>query len=131
MFGELTNNTLNLTTRANVIFTPMLSLELYMQSFVTVGEYKNFKELARPESYEFTPYPDMDFSPDFHNRSLRSNLVLRWEYRPGSTLFLVWAQSRGASDKDTDFRPLESLGHSFTDEGTNVFFAKLNYWLGI
>jgi hypothetical protein len=131
VFGELTNNTLNLTTRANVIFTPMLSLEFYMQAFVTVGEYDNFKELARPESYEFTSYPDIDLDPDFHNRSLRSNLVLRWEYSPGSTLFLVWAQSRGASDKDTGFRPLESLGHSFTDQGTNVFFAKLNYWLGI
>ncbi len=131
VFGEFTNNTLDLTTRANVIFTPTLSLEFYMQAFVTVGEYEDFKELARPESYEFTPYPDVDFDPNFHNRSLRSNLVLRWEYRPGSTLFLVWSQSRGASDKDTDFRPLESLGHSFTDTGKNVFFAKLNYWLGI
>lgn len=131
VFGELTNNTLDLTTRANVIFTPMLSLELYMQTFVTVGEYQNFRELARPESYEFTPYPDIGFDPDFHNRSLRSNLVLRWEYSPGSTLFLVWSQSRGASDDDIEFRPLESLGHSFTDEGSNVFFAKLNYWLGI
>lgn len=131
VFGELTNNTLNLTTRANVIFTPMLSLEFYMQAFVTVGEYENFKELARPESYDFTPYPDVDFDPNFHSRSLKSNLVLRWEYRPGSTLFLVWSQSRGTSDKDTKFRPLESLGHSFTDAGKNVFFAKLNYWLGI
>ena len=131
VFGELTNNTLNFTTRANVIFTPMLSLEFYMQSFVTVGEYQNFKELARPRSYEFTPYPDIGFDPDFHNRSLRSNLVLRWEYRPGSTLFLVWSQSRGASDKDIKLRPLEDFGHSFTDKGTSVFFAKLNYWLGM
>jgi len=77
VFGELTNNTLDFTTRANVIFTPTLSLQLYMQSFVTVGEYRNFKELARPESYEFIPYPHIDFNPDFHNRSLRSNVVLR------------------------------------------------------
>jgi hypothetical protein len=131
VFGELTNNTLNLTARANVIFTPTLSLELYMQSFVTAGEYRNFKELARPESYEFIPYPHIDFNPDFHNRSLRSNVVLRWEYRPGSTLFLVWSQSRSGYDQEIAFRPLDSLGHSFTDEGTNVFFVKLNYWLGM
>ncbi len=131
VFGELNNNTVDLTTRANAIFTPTLSLELYMQAFVTVGEYQNFRELARPESYEFAPYPEIDFNPDFHNRSLRSNLVLRWEYRPGSTLFLVWSQLRGASDDDIEFRPLKSLGHSFTDEGSNVFFAKLNYWLGM
>ena len=73
----------------------------------------------------------IDLDPDFHNRSLRSNLVLRWEYRPGSTLFLVWSQSRSASDDDIEFRPLDSLSQSFTDEGTNVFFAKLNYWLGM
>jgi hypothetical protein len=102
-----------------------------MQSFVTVGEYQNFKELARPKSYEFIPYPHIDFKPDFHNRSLRSNLVLRWEYRPGSTLFLVWSQSRSGYDQEIAFRPLDSLGHSFTDEGTNVFFVKLNYWLGM
>ena len=131
VFGELTNNTLDFTTRANVIFTPTLSLEFYMQSFVAVGEYRNFKELARPESYEFIPYPHIDFNPDFHNRSLRSNLVLRWEYRPGSTLFFVWSQSRSGYGQKIAFRPLDSLGRSFTDEGTNVFFVKLNYWLGM
>lgn len=131
VFGELTTNTLSLTTRANVIFTPTFSLQLYMQSFVAVGKYRNFKELARPASYEFIPYFGLDFNPDFHERSLRGNLVLRWEYRPGSSLFLVWSQSRSASDKNTNFQPFDSLLRTFLDAGTNVFFVKLNYWLGM
>ncbi|MAF13187.1 hypothetical protein CMK11_22260, partial [Candidatus Poribacteria bacterium] len=111
--------------------TPRLSLQLWAQSFIASGDYEDFKELARPASYEFTPYPHVDFDPDFKDRSLRSNLVLRWEYRPGSTLFLVWSQSRSSTAEDIRFRPLDDLGATFTDNGRNVFFAKLNYWMGI
>ena len=55
----------------------------------------------------------------------------RWEYRPGSTLFLVWSQSRGDSSADPGFRPLHHFGSSFADEGTNIFLVKLNYWMGL
>ena len=91
----------------------------------------DFKELARPESYDFTPYPHGEFDPDFKERSLRSNVVLRWEYRPGSTLFAVWSQSRSGAGEEIAFRPLDDLGSTFTDKGRNVFFAKLNYWIGL
>lgn len=50
VFGELTTNQLNVTTRATITLTPRLSLQLYMQSFVAVGNYENFKELTRPRS---------------------------------------------------------------------------------
>ena len=78
-----------------------------------------------------SPYPHVDFDPDFKDRSLRSNLVLRWEYRPGSTLFLVWSQSRSGAGEDLRFRPFDDLGATFTDNGRNVFFMKLNYWIGL
>jgi hypothetical protein len=131
VYGELKSQTLDLTTRLNVTFTPTLSLQLYMQPFVAVGDYKNFKELARPSSDEFIPYPKLNFNPDFSSRSLRGNMVLRWEYRPGSTLFVVWSQNRSASFDELAFRPLESVRRSFVDEGQNIFLVKLNYWLGI
>lgn len=131
VYGELKSHTLNFTTRVNVIFTPDLSLQFYMRPFIAVGDYENFKELARPSSYEFTPYTNLDENPDFSYRSLRSNLVLRWEYRPGSTLFAVWSQSRSESFDDPSFHPWDSLKESFSDEGQNIFLIKLNYWLGI
>jgi len=133
VFGELKSRVLDFTTRATVAFTTNLTLQLYIQPFVAVGDYSNFKELARAGSYEFRPYAELDENPDFSRRSLRGNVVLRWEYRPGSTLFLVWSQSRSASLDigDPDFRPFEGVKESFTDEGENVFLIKTNYWLGM
>jgi hypothetical protein len=147
VFGELKSQVLDLTMRANVSFTPDLSFQLYIQPFLAVGDYSNFKELARPRSYEFKPYTNLDLNPDFSRRSLRSNAVLRcfsrrslrsnavlrWEYNPGSVLFLVWSQSRSAFlEMDSpSLRPYEDLKSSIIDEGENVFLVKLNYWLGL
>ena len=101
---------------------------MYLQPFLTTGEYGDFKELARPASYEFTPHSEPEENPDFRRRSLRSNVVLRWEYSPGSVLFVVWSQSREDEVERARFKPSRDLLRSFTDEGTDVFLVKLNYW---
>ena len=129
LYGELDSETLDLTTRANIIFNPRLSLEIYVQPFVTVGDYENFRELAPPDTYPITPFDQPADNPDFRRRSLRSNIVLRWEYRLGSTLFLVWSQDRSDSSDAPRLRPLSNLGSSFGDSGTNVLFVKTTYWL--
>ena len=134
VYGELESRTLDFTTRANISFTPTLSLQFYVQPFITIGDYKNFKELVEPMSYDFKPYA-LNENRDFHRRSLRGNTVLRWEFRPGSTLFLVWTQSREAALAQLDaaaleFRPLHRLRSSFTDEGKNIFLIKCRYWFG-
>jgi len=128
IYGQLESKTLDLTTRANIIFNPHLSLEIYLQPFVTAGDYKNLKELAAPGTYRFTSWLAPIDNPDFRRRSLRSNVVLRWEYRPGSTLFLVWSQNRSDSSDDARLRPLHNLGDSFADDGTNVLFLKTTFW---
>lgn len=131
VYGELRSRTLDLTTRASLIFSRDLSLEFYLQPFITSGEYRNFKELARPKSFEFAPHAAPEDNPDFRRRSLQSNAVLRWEYRPGSTLYLVWSQSRDHETEMPRFRPWGDLGRSFTDEGSNILLLKLNYWLNL
>ena len=131
VFGRLRNHTLDLTTRANITFTRNLSLQMYLQPFVAVGHYTAVHELAQPSTYTFTPYTAPIANPDFNSRSLRSNMVLRWEYRPGSALFLVWSQSRSAQSTVPDFRPFQSIGDSFRDKGTNVLLVKLSYWLNM
>jgi hypothetical protein len=71
-------------------------------------------------------FPD----PDFTFRSLIGNAVLRWEYRPGSTVFFVWTQNRTGSDTNGDFDFARERTEIFRDRPTNVFQVKVNYWLG-
>ena len=135
VYGELESRTLDFTSRADISFSPTLSLQFYVQPFVTIGDYTHFKELVEPKSYQFKPYP-LKENRDFHRRSLRGNTVLRWEFQPGSTLFLVWTQSREAAltsvtEADLEFRPLHRLGSSFTDEGQNIFLVKCRYWFNM
>ena len=135
VYGRLISHTLDFTTRADISFTPTLTLQFYLQPFIAVGDYTDFKELIEPKSYQFKPYP-LNENRDFHRRSLRGNTVLRWEFRPGSTLFLVWSQSRAIALEevgadDLEFRPFHRLRSSFTDEGTNIFLIKCRYWFGI
>ena len=74
--------------------------------------------------------------PDFNFKQFRSTAVLRWEYLPGSTLFLVWSQSRtgsegpGSFDFGRDFGRLLGLRHGGVVPADNVFLIKLSYWLG-
>ena len=134
IFGELESRVFEIGVRGTYAFTPSLSLQLFVQPFVTTGDYGAIKELARPRSYEFSPYAGLEENPDFHSRSLRSNVVLRWEYRPGSTLFAVWQQSRDHAFDDVSnprFRPAGDLSRAFTDDGDSIFLIKLNRWFGL
>ena len=98
-----------------------------------MGDYGRIKELARSDSYAFAPRAELEENPDFSRRSLRSNLVLRWEYRPGSVFFLVWSQSRSKDlDRDDpDLAPWRGAHRSFTDSGDSIFLVKFNYWWGV
>ncbi len=133
LYGRLDRRTLDLTGRARMSFTPRLSLELYLQPFIAFGDYRQIKELVAPRTYRFQPYP-WPQNPDFQTRSLRSNMVLRWEFLPGSTLFLVWSQARSAwlanaTERDLELRPLDRLRSAFTDDGANILLAKVSYWV--
>jgi hypothetical protein len=69
-------------------------------------------------------------NPDFNFRSLRGTGVLRWEYRPGSTLFFVWTQERSGSDQFGNFNFSRDRSALFRDRPTNVFQIKGTYWIG-
>ena len=69
-------------------------------------------------------------NPDFNVRSLRGTAVMRWEYRPGSTLFFVWTQQREGFDQFGDFDFNRDRSALFRDRATNVFQVKATYWLG-
>ena len=156
VFAGLTQRTLSMNTRLNVTFTPNLSLELFAQPFLASGDYGDFKEFTAPGTLDklvygqdvgtiaeaggvYTVDPDgtgpadtFTFrNPDFNFRSLRGNAVLRWEYRPGSTLFLVWTQARSGVEPVGDFDFRRDLHALFGAAADNIFLVKMNYWIGL
>ena len=132
VFGRLSQQTVGVTTRLNYTVTPALSIQLYAEPFVSAGGYSSFKELAngRSKSYEGRYRPiAYAGNPDFNYRSFRTTNVLRWEYKPGSSLFVVWQQGReGVIDRGTfDFN--RDFGGVFDAPARNVFLLKWSYWL--
>ncbi len=151
LFARLDQATVAANLRVNISFTPTMSLQFYGQPLVSTGRYRNVRELARAHSLDFvgpggaawtydpaTNLFDPDgvggseaFSPDFNFRSLRGNAVFRWEYRPGSTFYLVWTQDRTDQAAMSDL----DIGPSFHDliraDANNIFLAKATWYLSL
>jgi hypothetical protein len=130
IYGTLRRNVVDFTGRATYAFTRNLTLQVFLQPFVAVGAYSDIRRLAAPRSYNFAPAALAD-NPDFNTKSLRSNTVLRWEYRPGSTVFVVWNRSGSDPSRPGLFAPWRDLGTAFGADGNHVFMVKMNYWLGL
>ena len=95
-----------------------------------MGHYTDIKRLARPKSFDFES-ATIPFNLDFSRRSLRGNVVLRWEYLSGSTLYLVW-QITGVDRSDLGvFEPWEDFTNAFGGPQNNIFMLKTTYWLGL
>jgi hypothetical protein len=132
VYGTLKRNVVNITARGTYAFSRDMTLELYMQPFVAVGDYTNIRKLARPMSFDFTPVTlGADDDPDFNRKSLRGNVVLRWEYMRGSTLFVVWNMSTSDESRAGVFSPRRDLADAFRAPGSHVFVVKMNYWLSL
>jgi hypothetical protein len=137
-FARLVQRTTSATVRLNYTFTPAISLQAYVQPFVSKGTYSNVRQLSstpRAEDYEarFAVFNDPNVTTDpggFDFKQFQSNVVFRWEYEPGSTLFVVWNEGRQGSANDPgtttftgDIRTLMAL------HPANTFLVKMAYWL--
>jgi len=152
VFGWIDQKVLGSEIRLNWIFTPKLSLQLYLQPYLAVGRYDRFKELAKSKAYQYNIYgeggstvsfadgiysvdpdgpgPAAPFAfgnPDFNVKSLRGTIVLRWEYLPGSLLYLVWTQNRADFAHPGDLRFGRDLGDLISAPGDNIFLLKVSY----
>jgi len=151
LLGRLDQQTLGATFRIDYNITPELSIQYYGSPFASVGEYSRFKTVADPRAQDYHDRYDLveavpagaDYqvfevdpvvpaytfpNPDFNFRQFRSNLVFRWEYRPGSQLFLVWSQERTEfvqPGHDAVYRSLAYLNDIYPD---NIFLLKCSYW---
>ncbi len=148
VFATLDQTEVGAEVRLNWSFTPDLCLQMYAQPLVSHGNYWGYKQLARPRSFDFVPVAgvatydpvadlvDLDgpagakapFNPDFDFKSLRGNAILRWEYRPGSALFLVWTQERVNTDDYSQFDFNRSVDRLLTTKPNNIFLAKVSYY---
>jgi hypothetical protein len=137
-FAHLDQTTTSATVRLNYTFTPTVSLQAYVQPFVSKGTYADVRQLSanpRAAAYDdrYAPYVNPDVTSDpggFNFKEFQSNLVFRWEYRPGSTLFVVWNEGRQgfASAEGTDnFH--DDLLDLMRLHPSNVFLVKVSYWL--
>jgi hypothetical protein len=161
LFASLDQNVFDANVRINWILSPTLSVQLYVQPLVASGNYSEFKSLSRPRSFDFTEYGlgpsttsvtiksdgsksytfDADGNgaspsytipdPDFSIVSLRGNVVIRWEFMPGSAVYLVWTQSRSAAESIGDFRFGHAMGRLWDVTPDNIFMAKVSYWLSL
>jgi hypothetical protein len=136
IMARIRQNNYNFTFRINYNITPDISIQYYGSPFVSVGTYNDFKyalDADAKEAKDRTSFYDASLisNPDFSFREFSSNLVARWEYRPGSTIYLVWANTREGRES-TYF---SSLGHNFhemfTTEPVNIFMVKMSFWLGL
>jgi hypothetical protein len=156
IMARIRQQTCSFTFRFNYNITPDISIQYYGSPFVSVGTYGDFKRTANPHARNledrYHSYSDTEIlfdqlsdaysvnegtafytfsNPDFSFRQFRSNLVARWEYRPGSTIYLVWENNRNSRENDYT----SSLSHNFDNlfgvQPTNVFMVKISFWLGI
>jgi len=156
LFGRMDQETQSLTLRLDYSISANMTLQLYAAPFASHGRFSDFKRTLDPRAnnvddrYELFSDPQILFDPseewysidergegvesygfsdpDFDFREFQSNLVFRWEYRPGSTLYLVWSQNRMATDLDRMYSHFSNdLDHLFETKPTDVFLLKVSY----
>lgn len=151
LFAEVERSEIALQMRVNFSITPDLTLEGYFEPFASSGRYSNLGELVAARGFDIRRYgtdgtqltrtADGDLAvsdggasfvvqnPDFNVRSFRSNVVLRWEWVPGSTAYLVWQQDRFEERARIATVQPAGLLQAFGAPGTNVLAIKVSYWL--
>jgi hypothetical protein len=132
VFGRIDQTTTSLSARVNYTLSPTLSLQMYARPFVSAGDYDRFKELANSRARDYdSRYAPFAYTgnPDFNIRSFRTTNVLRWEYRPGSAIFLVWQQGRDGFLPSGTFEFSRDFGGVFETPATNLFLVKVSHWL--
>lgn len=158
IFGKIERNTLSMSVRLNYNITPDLTIQYWGQPFIATGKYNEFKYITNSKADDlfnrFQNYTakqiqfdadqnayfvdenldnttDYSFGkPDFNVKEFLSNMVVRWEYRPGSTVFLVWSQTRSGFENDGSFNFSRDFEGLFNEKPHNIFLLKFSYRFG-
>lgn len=155
VLGRIDQDTWSFTFRVNVSITPELTVQYYGSPFIGTGRYTAFKKatdtlaqanqarfhLYRPDEIAYGPEenayrvteagggPSYSFAnPDFSFRQFRSNLVARWEWKPGSSMYVVWSQGRTGYAPSWNASLRDNWTELWRERPDNVFLVKLSYW---
>jgi hypothetical protein len=153
VFGEIQQTIASLTTRVNWTFSPRMSLQVYAQPFIAAGNYRELKDVDNPHAERFADrfhvlqgndYMEVDGTvhvshngtysfarPDFNFGELRSTVVLRWEYRPGSAVFAIWSHGRTHAVDDGRLDLGNDLSNLAGAPAEHIVMIKANYWIGL
>lgn len=158
IFGAIDQKIIGMSVRINLTITPDFTIQYWGQPFFASGKYSRIKMITDPQAdnyedryHEYTEdqiecfteegYCNIDENidgitdyevgfPDFNVKEFKSNLVARWEYRPGSILYLVWSQGRSGYDSYGDFEFGRDIGNLYDVKPHNIFLVKLSYRFG-
>ncbi len=157
ILASMNQKTFALTVRINLSITPDFTIQYYGSPFISSGLFTNYKHITNPSAENYTDrfvnYSDNEIQflseyetfavnepglpeysiglPDFNYKQLKSNLVLRWEFLPGSLLYLVWAQDRTDAVSDGNFDYFKNIEELFKIDSYDVFLLKLSYRISI
>lgn len=157
IFANIDQNTYSVSFRLNYTLTPNLSIQYWGQPFFATGVYSKFKYITDSKAdelkdrYQFYSEDQIGFQsswnvysiddntdgtedynfykPDFNVKKFLSNLVARWEYQPGSTVYLVWSQNRSSYASDGTFEMARDIESLFSESAHNIFLIKFSYRL--
>jgi len=159
LFGDLNQTTFRMPLRINYYITPNLSIQYWGQPFFAAGDFTKIKMISdNPKATKYTDrfhiYSDQQISlvngiymvdedlngsvdyninnPNFNFNEFLSNFILRWEYKPGSTIFIVWSQNRNTSSSIGEFALCENANDLFIlENGYNIFLIKVSHRFGL
>ena len=157
VFARIHQKTLSASLRINYNITPDLSIQYWGQPFLSSGKYTEFKKITNGRANSYTDrfrnfagnelayntvseqYTISDQAgnslynfdqPDFNVKEFLSNMVVRWEYKPGSTIYLVWSQNRNNSVQNGNFNIADDMRDLFDHKPYNVFLLKASFRIG-
>jgi len=157
IFASIDQKTIRLSLHLNLSITPNLSIQYWGQPFISAGEYTDFKKITDPNTdrytdryhiftgdeitynstdniYQVVDGPGLTYSfdnPDFNIKEFKSNFVARWEYVPGSTLYIVWSQGRNRYDSNGEFNLQQDMNDMIDIHPHDIFLIKLSYRFGL
>lgn len=157
ILGRLYQRTYGFTARFDMAITPDFTIQYYGNPYFSMGKYSAFKRVINPESRAYSEiykeisgdeiiyleeenkfishHTDVPFygfkKPDFNYQEFRSNFVIRWEYKAGSAVYLVWTHGRASHQEITNFSLDDNYSHLKSLFPENVFLLKINYWFSV
>jgi len=141
--GHMDQKTYGLTMKLQVNVTPDISIQFYGSPFTSTAKFSDFKLMTDTKSHtydnrfttidanQYPQYNDLSVNSNFSFNEFRSNLVARWEYLPGSTLYFVWEHQMSERRNQYESKWNNNLDHMFGLPTTNTFMIKMNYWFDI